>query len=185
MTEAAPQQPPESLLEAVKGELARRDPELSRALLDSLTAYDQADDLDPEVWGERPSQAEAVVATVESHRILQAAREHVLADSLSRGEAAERLGVGPQRISSLVDAGELVALVDGGQLRLPAWQFHPDTPRGRLEGLAEVARAHAGGPVALSQWMQRPNPALAGRTPVEALAAGELAAVTAAAREGV
>ena len=99
--------------------------------------------------------------------------------------AAERLDVSPQHVSRLVDAGEFVALADGGQLRLPAWQFHADTPRGRLEGIDVVARAHAGGPVTLSQWMTRPNPALAGRSPAEALADGEVDAVASAAREGV
>lgn len=179
------ERPSEPLLAAVRGELARRDAGLARAVLDTLLAYDRPDDLDAAVWGERPEPAEAVAATVTSHRILAQARERVLADSLSRGEAAARLGVGPQRVSRLVDDGELIALTDGGQLRLPAWQFHPDTPRGRLPGLAEVAAAHAGGPVALSQWTARANPALGGRTPVQALAAGEVAAVAAAAREGV
>lgn len=119
-----------------------------------------------------------------THRILARARARVLAGSLSRVEAAERLGVSPQHVSRLVAGGELVALVEGGQQRLPAWQLRPDTPRGRLEGLAGVARTHAGGPVALSQWMTRPNPALVGRTPVEALADGEADAVAGAAREG-
>jgi hypothetical protein len=179
------EEPPEALLEAIKGELARRDPELSRALLDTLLAYDADDDLDLQVWGQRPSQAEATAATVTAHRITHEARARVLAESLGRAGAAERLDVSPQHVSRLVDAGELVALADGGQLRLPAWQFHADTPRGRLEGIDVVARAHAGGPVTLSQWMTRPNPALAGRTPAEALADGEVDAVASAAREGV
>ncbi|PSO49960.1 MAG: hypothetical protein BRC31_08020 [Actinobacteria bacterium QS_5_72_10] len=99
-----------------------------------------------------------------------------------RGDRRHRHGPPHHPRGSCAGAGPLA---DGGQLRLPAWQFHADTPRGRLEGIDVVARAHAGGPVTLSQWMTRPNPALAGRSPAEALADGEVDAVASAAREGV
>lgn len=162
--------PDDRLLDALRDEFGRHEPALAERVLDVLVEHrDGHDNLDEAIWGPAPTLEEALTAEIRSHQLLQQARGQVLATTLSRAEAAERLGVGPQRISRLVTDGDLIALEADGQLRLPAWQFHPDTARGRLEHIGEVARAHAGGPLTLTQWMLRPNPALAGRTPVDAL----------------
>lgn len=177
--------PTDRLLDAVKDELARRDPSLAQALLDVLLASAEPDDLDADVWGPRPSTTELLAATVRGHQLARQARANVIAASLTREQAAEALGVGQRHISTLVRDGDLVALEEAGQLRLPSWQLRPDSPKGRLEGLAEVAAAYAGGPVALTEWMLHPNPALQARTPADALGEGDLAAVLAAISAGV
>jgi hypothetical protein len=166
--------------DAVANALKRYDPQLSETLLDALEHLDASDDLDPALWGPAPSRDEYLGAVLRDQRRLEAARVAVLEDSLTRRQAADRLGVSPQRVSALVDDGELVAL-DDGQLRLPGWQFDPDTPRGRLPGLARLQSAFPGGPVSLTLWATRPNPALGQRTPARALASGDLDDVFAAA----
>jgi excisionase family DNA binding protein len=116
---------------------------------------------------------------------MQQARTRLLEDSLTREQAAELLGVRSQQVSKLLAARDLVALEVGRELRLPRWQFAPDTPKGRLEGIREVVNAYAGGVVTLSLWATRPNPALGRRTPSKALAEGDVEAVVAAATAGV
>ena len=178
--------PDDRLLDALRAEFGRHGPALAERVLDVLVEHrDGRDDLDETIWGPAPSLEEALTAEIRSHQLLRLARDQVLASTLSRAEAAERLGVGPQRISRLVTTGDLVALEEDGQLQLPTWQFHPDTARGRLSHIAEVARVFAGGPLTLTQWMLRPNPALAGRTPVDALIDDDHRRVVAAAETRV
>ncbi len=72
--------------------------------------------------------------------------------------------------------------VDGPDgLRLPAWQFHPEAKRGRVEGIGRVAAAFPGGVLGLSAWMSAINPALGGRTPRQALVDGDTDLVVAVA----
>lgn len=175
--------PNDRLLDALRDELSRHPAELTERVLLAVIETDSVlDTLDATIWGPPPSIEDVAAAEVRSQLLLDQARNKLLATSLTRQQAADRLGVGPQHISRLVDDRELVALEHGGQLKLPDWQFHPDTRRGRLDGLATVIEAYAGGPIALSQWMQRNNPALAGRTPIDALVAGDHDAVVSAAR---
>ena len=175
--------PNDRLLDALRDELSRHPAELTERVLRAVIETDSVpDNLDATIWGPTPSIEDVAAAEVRSQLLLGQARDQLLATSLTRQQAADRLGVGAQRISRLVDEGELVALEHGGQLQLPDWQFHPDSRRGRLDGLATVIEAYAGGPIALSQWMQRPNPALAGRTPIDALVAGDHDTVATAAR---
>ena len=89
------------------------------------------------------------------------------------------------RHGSVSRSSPLVALGHGGELRLPRWQFDVDTPRGRLDGLADVRTVFSGGPVALTQWMTSPDHALAVRTPAAAQTAGKLTHVLAAAEARV
>lgn len=175
--------PSDALLDAVRDELARRAPAVAQGVLDALVEYD-GDDLDEAVWGPAPTLSEVAEAEIATVRLLERARQQLLATALTRSDAATRLGVGPQQVSRLVDDGDLVALLEHGQLRLPAWQFHPDTPRGRLEGIRALVEALVAGPVETSQWAVRPNPALGGRTPAEALRHGDVDHVVTAARSG-
>ena len=178
--------PNDRLLDALRDELSRHPAELTERVLRAVIETDSVpDSLDTTIWGPAPTIEDVVAAEARSQLLLDQARDELLAASLTRRQAADRLGVGPQRISRLVDDRELVALEHGGQLQLPDWQFHSDTRRGRLDGLTAVIEAYAGGPIALSQWMQRPNPALAGRTPIDALVAGDHDAVVAVARTRV
>lgn len=169
---------------AVAVALLRHEPDLADALLAVLNDLEADDTLDTAIWGPPPSDGDVLAATARSHQRFAAARRQVLDGSLTRSEAALRLGVRPQQVSRLVGGGDLVALEEGRELRLPAWQFHPDAPKSRLDGIREVAGRYAGGVVTLSQWAVRPNPALNGRTPAEALVHGETRRVAAAAMAG-
>src|SRR5690625_642061 len=99
--------PNDALLKAVMHELARHDPAVAQGVLDALVEYEtDADDLDEGIWGPAPSLRDVAAAEVATGRLLELARRSVLADSLTREEAAARLGVGPQRISRLVETGD-------------------------------------------------------------------------------
>lgn len=110
-----------------------------------------------------------------------AARERLYATALSREQAGQRVGVKPNQITNLLDEGDLLALDGPDGLRLPAWQFDPETRRGRLDGIARVAAAFPGRVLALSSWMLAPNPALGGRTPRQAMLDGDIEHVVAVA----
>lgn len=159
--------------------------EVAEAVLEALKASRQPDPLDPSVWGPAPTNAEVAHASAQSELRMRRARERLLAEALTREEAAARLGVGERQISKLIGSGELVSLEDGRERRLPAWQFDADTSKGRLEGIRELAHAFSGGPLTLSLWAVRPNPALGRRTPAQALADGDVDAVVTAASAGV
>ena len=131
--------------------------------------------------GQREGDDELRAANLRNEARLWAAREQLYTTGLSRQQAAERVSVRPNQIDDLLRDGDLLALDGPDGLRLPRWQFDPDTRRGRLEGIAEVVSAFPGGVLALSSWMAAPNAALGGRTPRQALIDGEVDQVTAAA----
>jgi len=111
-------------------------------------------------------------------REYQKLRERLTTESLSRREAAERLGLSEQQISNLVKNGHLLALEVRRHLRLPKFQFDPRQTKGYLPGLQAVSRAYGGPPLALLEWLISKNPALGGDTPASALAAGRVERVT-------
>lgn len=92
--------------------------------------------------------------------------------ALRLGEAAQRLGVSPQAVHARRKRGTLLAVPQAnGEWLYPACQFGPD---GALRGLAAVLAAFG----VRSPWTQlsvllAPAPALGGRTPLQALQAGE------------
>jgi hypothetical protein len=113
------------------------------------------------------------------------AREDLYLTGLSRGEAAERLGVKPNQVTNLLADTKLLALDGAEGLRLPAWQFAPNARRGRLDGIDRVAAAFPGRILGLSAWMVAPNPSLDGRTPADALLDSDVdLVVTVAAHHG-
>lgn len=110
-------------------------------------------------------------------------RDRFTRASLSRQEAAQALGVSAQQVSNLVKEGHLLALEVGRSLRIPEFQFDPRQRKGYLPGLSAVRRAYGGPPLAVLEWLTAKHPALDGKPPAAALAAGlvervvELAAV--------
>lgn len=99
-------------------------------------------------------------------------RERLATESLSRREAAERLGLSEQQISNLVKNGHLLALEVRRSLRIPRFQFDLRQRKGYLPGLRAVSRAYGGPPLAVLEWLTARNPGLEGRTPAAALAVG-------------
>jgi excisionase family DNA binding protein len=103
-------------------------------------------------------------------------RRALLAQALSVAEVAELLGVGRQTPHDRAKAGTLLAVKENGRLVFPDWQFDPDGPDGVLPGLPEVLRAMRGPISALGRvrWFLTPKSLMRGRTPLEALRAGDV-----------
>lgn len=134
-------------------------------------------DLDPELWGAAPTTAEGARAEMENLRQQFAARQAVADASLDRTETAEMLGTSAQTVTDYLEARRLLGIRRGRRWLIPAWQLEPDSERGILPGLADLAAAFPGGLVALTQWAQRSSPDLDGRTPRAALARGDVETV--------
>jgi excisionase family DNA binding protein len=144
-------------------------------------ADDGHGDLDPSLWGPGPSAADVRSAALQGLKDDFVARRELLRASLSRAEVAELLGVSSQAVLDRLTDGELIGLKEGREWRIPMWQLHPGAPRGFLPALAELRRAFPGGLVALSRWATAPHVDLGGMTPADALAAGRVDQVIAAA----
>ena len=109
-------------------------------------------------------------------------RQEILSspDMLSAQQVAELLGISRQAVDLKRKNGQLLVLEGGGRgYKYPAWQFEEGQV---ITGLVDILRRL----VDISPWLQyrfltRPDSWLQDRTPIEALKAGELAAVQAAA----
>ena len=108
-------------------------------------------------------------------------RKEVLEGSLTAPQVAKLLDTTRQTPHDRVKGGTLLAVLDRGIWRFPAWQFDPEGPDGVVEGLPEVLRALEVSPLAKASWIVRPNQYLEGRTPLEALKEGRVEAVRSAA----
>lgn len=151
--------------------------------MDAMRAESGADhDLDRGVWGANPSARQVNDAAALNLSIAVARRRRVIDASDSRRGVAEALGKSEQSVSAMLERQALLGLKVGREWRIPAWQMAPGLSAGILPGLRELAMAHLGGVVSLSEWVQRPNPDLDGSTPREALLRGAIAEVVAAAR---
>lgn len=84
---------------------------------------------------------------------------HVFRSALPTAEAAKLLGKDPSRIRQRVREGSLLALVSGGEIRLPLLQFHKND---EIPGLADVLRALPKGIDTLEvlSWLATPTPDL-------------------------
>lgn len=110
-------------------------------------------------------------------------RGRLLADSLTAPEVAGLVGSARQTPISRAEAGTLFAVFDRGAWRFPVWQFDPEGPDGAVSGLAEVLAALQGlSPLAKLVWFSRPTAVLDGKSPVDALRAGQLERLLSAAR---
>lgn len=134
--------------------------------------------------------AEASVPYVSGHAGDEAAvllrsfrrRRDLLKDSLGASEVAELLGTSRQTPHDRATSGSLLAILDRGVLRFPAWQFDPAGPDGVIDGLPRVLRALTTSPFGKLSWLLRPSLMLGGRRPLDALRAGTIDRVVVAAR---
>lgn len=162
-------------------------PHLHEAAVTALTHLLEADRAtgadtpDLSGLGPPPAHDQTLDATARNDTRVWAARRQLLQTAWTPREAADRLGLSPARIADLISTGDLLALQAHGDHRLPAWQFHPDTPDGHLPGIRDVRAAFPGGLLGLSSWMTSPDPALHGRTPRQTLVDGDVDRVVAAA----
>ncbi|MGO9792699.1 MAG: wax ester/triacylglycerol synthase domain-containing protein [Solirubrobacteraceae bacterium] len=110
--------------------------------------------------GRAPSAQQLVAAGEVGEQARRAAMADVLADALTREQAAERLGITAQAVSDQRKNGRLVVLRRDREWRLPRWQFGDD---GALPGLPAVIAAWPGTSLALTVWAIKASPDLAGR----------------------
>lgn len=105
---------------------------------------------------------------------LKRVRRRRLRDQLlTVAEAARRMGVKEDDVRWRVSEGEMVGFGLGETLRVPVWQFATGNPSEVVDGVAELARSFPGAFAGLSAFAVTPHPDLDGRTPIEALDAGQ------------
>ncbi len=127
--------------------------------------------------GRQYSEGERHLLHAASEARAFARRRELLADTLTTAEVAALLRTTRQTPHDRAAANRLLALRDGGQLRFPRWQFDPEGPDGVLDGLPKVLEALNVSAFAKAAWLTSSQPALGGRTPLEALGAGEIDSV--------
>lgn len=125
---------------------------------------------------ELPSHAQMRKVRFENLQRAFGARRELLRETLTVSQVAELLGSGRQTPHACRKAGRLLAVRDGGRWRFPVWQFDPAAPDGVIAGLPGVLRALRGRLTELARvsWFLTPKPLLDGRTPLEALKAGDI-----------
>ena len=106
----------------------------------------------------------------------------VAAASVSIDEAAARARRSVAQVQAALDAGELVSVSGPVGTLVPSWQLLAGPAGGFMPGVAELARIFPRNPVALTLWVLRPSPDLAGRTPAQALVDGDVDEVVDVAR---
>jgi hypothetical protein len=130
-----------------------------------------------------PAPSEPVALELRSLRQRFQLRRQVLSRTLGADEVAELLQTrSRQTAHDRAKAGTLLAIRDNGRLRFPLCQFDPEGPDGVAPGLADVLQALHLPALAKAAWLERPHPALEGRSPIARLKQGELDGVFAAAQ---
>jgi excisionase family DNA binding protein len=108
-------------------------------------------------------------------------RNYILRHSYSTQEAATRLGVTPQAVRKKAESKKLLGIKMGRDYRFPDWQFSSKTASGIIGRLEKVLAKNILDPLELGSWFVRKSDALEGMTPFEALDAGNVDDVVAAA----
>jgi len=113
-------------------------------------------------------------------------RRALLHGAITTTQVAQLLGVSRQAVAERERKGQLLCIMEGGQLRFPLWQFDPSGASGVVEGLPLVVRAldEVAPTPTLGKivWLRKANSSLGDLSPIEALRAGRLDEVMAAAR---
>ncbi len=99
-------------------------------------------------------------------------RKELLEGALTAPQVADLLDTTRQTPHDRIKSGTLLAVLDRGVWRFPAWQFDPEGPDGVIEGLPDVLRTLHTSSLAKASWLVRPNQYLEGRTPLEVLKEG-------------
>jgi hypothetical protein len=134
------------------------------------------------LYGPEPSTAAYEKALVRTLTRQVIARGELLKESVTRVDAAHRLGVSAQAVSDMLEREALIGLKEGREWRIPIWQFDPDSPTGIVPGIPELAAEFPAGVVALSRWLREPNADLEDHAPLDNLRRGDVRSVVVLAR---
>ncbi len=104
-------------------------------------------------------------------------RGMVLDKSLSSDEVKPLVGRSRPTVNKMAKEGALLAVPDGRILRFPRWQFDARSETGLVPGLMQVLSVMDASPLRKAAWFVHRNPRFGGRTPLELLHEGDLAAV--------
>ena len=146
-------------------------------VLASLRAQEAGDTPLDGAFGPEPAAGAYREAVAWNLSVATERRQRLIAGSLTRHEAANRLRVSAQAVSDMLDRGTLLGLKAGREWRIPAWQFDEASPTGILAGLRELGARFPGGVVSLSRWIEQPNADLDGLSPEVALRRGNVEGV--------
>lgn len=141
---------------------------------EAVASQPSGDVPDPALWGRAPRDEAVGAAGLGVLERAFAVRTKVLAASLTRRQAADLLSVSDQAVTDKIASGDLIAVKQGREWRLPAWQFDADAGQGFLPGLSRLHHAFPGGVVSLTIWATSSNVELGGRAPADLLAEGEV-----------
>jgi len=147
---------------------------LSEVADDGVLGPEEVDLALPSVWGPPVTEEQREKAESANLRRAFQARESVVAHSMSRADTAALLGLSEQAVTKKLDRGQMIGIKVKGQWAIPSWQLDPDSQEGILPGLTDLKAAFPGGPVALSRWVVKPSPDLAGRAPRDAMASNRV-----------
>lgn len=132
------------------------------------------------------SPGERARLELENTRRSFAFRRALLEGALSAVQVAELLHSSRQTPHDRREAGTLLAVLDSGIWKFPPWQFDANGPDGVVPGLPQVLRAlgeyGSVSPLEKASFLSQPSPYFGGRTPLQALRAGEVDNVVAVAR---
>ncbi len=131
--------------------------------------------------GTSNAKARAREPEVRLRQAFDSIRNRLLREGLSTPEVADRLMLTQEGVRKKAGRGDLLALKLGRDYRFPRWQFEDRAADGVVRGVREVLRASVLDPLELAVWFETKMEALEGRSPLEALASGDVENVVAAA----
>jgi hypothetical protein len=144
---------------------APRTLQVLRELIDRVLASQPADGLDEGLWGTAPTDADLANAQADADAARDAALKRLIADALTREQAAKRLGISAQAVSKRTSGDQLIAVRYAGRSLYPRWQFSED---GALPELSKL-RQRFPSALSLTTWATTPSADLDGHTPAEML----------------
>lgn len=114
-------------------------------------------------------------------------RREALAECATTEQVQKLLSLNSrQALAARVEAGQVLAVKERDELRYPVWQFDATTETGVLQGLrATLDALKERDPMWTLLWMRTTQRALDGRTPAEALRAGDIQLTVEVARAAV
>jgi hypothetical protein len=115
------------------------------ARLEGAATAESPDDLDDRFWGRGPDSVTAVKAVFADLSDQFAQRQQLVANGISRDDAAELLSITAQSVTAKLASRKLVGIKVSREWRLPTWQFDRDVPTGVLPDLETLQAVFPGG----------------------------------------